>query len=159
MKLSQIAERIGAHIENGSPDTEINGVAGIEQAACGQITFVANAKYNAAAKTTKASAVIVAENFPAINTGMLRSNNPYLAWAKAIELFYQPPRYAPGIHPTAVVHPTAMKKLGKNAHLGPYVVIDEDVVIGDNAILLAHVVIYRGVSMGHNFFAHAHAVV
>jgi UDP-3-O-[3-hydroxymyristoyl] glucosamine N-acyltransferase len=88
---------------------------------------------------------------------MLRSKNPYLAWAKAIELFYQPPSYAPGIHPTAVVHPKA--KLGKNAHIGPYVVIDEDVVIGDNAVLLAHVVIYRGVTIGNNFFAHAHAVV
>jgi UDP-3-O-[3-hydroxymyristoyl] glucosamine N-acyltransferase len=90
---------------------------------------------------------------------MLRSKNPYLAWAKAIELFYQPPRYVPGIHPTAVVHPTARKKLGKNAHIGPYVVLDEDVVIGDNAVLLAHVVIYRGVTIGNNFFAHAHAVV
>jgi UDP-3-O-[3-hydroxymyristoyl] glucosamine N-acyltransferase len=99
----------------------------------------------------------VAENFPAIETGMLRSKNPYLAWAKAIELFYQPPGYAPGVHPTAVVHPKA--KLGKNAHIGPYVVIDEDVVIGDNAVLLAHVVIYRGVTIGNNFFAHAHAVV
>jgi len=157
MKLSQIAERIGAHIENGSPDTEINGVAGIEQAACGQITFVANAKYNAAAKTTRASAVIVAENFPAIPTAMLRSKNPYLAWAKAIELFYQPPQYAPGVHPTAVVHSTA--KIGRNAHLGPYVVVDEGAEIGDGAVLLAHVVIYRGAKIGRNFFAHAHAVV
>jgi len=90
---------------------------------------------------------------------MLRSKNPYLAWAKALELFYQPPSYAPGIHPTAVIHPTAKKKLGKNAHLGPYVVIDEDAVIGDNAVLLAHVVIYRGATIGNNFFAHAHAVV
>jgi UDP-3-O-[3-hydroxymyristoyl] glucosamine N-acyltransferase len=88
---------------------------------------------------------------------MLRSKNPYLAWAKAIELFYQPPQYAAGIHATAVVHKTA--KVGKNAHLGPYVVIDEDAVIGDNAVLLAHVVIYRGATIGANFFAHAHAVV
>ena len=157
MKLSDIAIALNARIENASPETEITSVAGIEQAGPGQLTFVSNPKYNAAAKTTKASAVIVAEDFPAISTGMLRSKNPYLAWAKAIELFYQPPRYAPGIHPTAVVHPTA--KLGKNAHVGPYVVIDEDVVIGDNAVLLAHVVIYRGVTIGNNFFAHAHAVV
>jgi UDP-3-O-[3-hydroxymyristoyl] glucosamine N-acyltransferase len=88
---------------------------------------------------------------------MLRSKNPYLAWAKAIELFYQPPSYAPGVHPTAVVH--SKTKFGKNAHIGPYVVIDEDVVIGDNAVLLAHVVIYRGATIGNNFFAHAHAVV
>jgi UDP-3-O-[3-hydroxymyristoyl] glucosamine N-acyltransferase len=157
MKLSDIAQALDARLENASPETEITGVAGIEQASQGQLTFVSNPKYNAAAKATKASAVIVAENFPAISTGMLRSKNPYLAWAQAIELFYQPPSYPPGIHPTAVVHSTA--KLGKNPHLGPYVVIDRDVVIGDNAVLLAHVVIYRGVSIGNNFFAHAHAVV
>ena len=157
MKLSAIAKALNATIENSSPDTEITGVAGIEHAAPGQLTFVSNPKYNAAAKTTHASAVIVAENFPPIPTGMLRSRNPYLAWAKAIELFYQPPAYAPGIHPTAVVHPTA--KLGKNAHVAAYVVIDEDVIIGDNAVLLSHVVIYRGVTIGDNFFAHSHAVV
>jgi UDP-3-O-[3-hydroxymyristoyl] glucosamine N-acyltransferase len=157
MRLADIAKALNAILENASPEAEIAGVSGIEQAGPGQLTFVSNPKYNAAAKTTKASAVIVGENFPALSTGTLRSKNPYLAWAKAIELFYQPPSYAPGIHPTAVVHPKA--KLGKNAHLGPYVVIDEDAVIGDNAILLAHVVIYRGVTIGHNFFAHAHAVV
>jgi UDP-3-O-[3-hydroxymyristoyl] glucosamine N-acyltransferase len=159
MKLADIAAALNARLENASPDTEIHGVSGIENAGRGQLTFVSNPKYNAAAKTTRASAVIVAENFPAISAGMLRSKNPYLAWAKAIELFYQPPRYAPGIHPTAVIHPTAREKLGKNAHIGPYVVIDEDVEIGDNAILLAHVAIYRGAKIGHNFFAHTHAVV
>jgi len=159
MKLADIAKALDARLDNASPTTEITGVAGIEQAATGQLTFVSNPKYNAAARTTKASAVIVAEDFPAINAGMLRSKSPYLAWAKAIELFYHPPTYAPGIHPTAVIHPRAKKKLGKNAHIGPYVVIDEDVVIGDNAVLLAHVVIYRGATIGNNFFAHAHAVV
>jgi UDP-3-O-[3-hydroxymyristoyl] glucosamine N-acyltransferase len=159
MKLADIANALNARLDNASPETEISAVAGIEQAGPGQLTFVSNPKYNAAAKTTKASAVIVAEDFPAISTGMLRSKNPYLAWAKAIELFYHPPRYAPGIHPTAVVPPKARMKLGKNAHIGPYVVIDEDVIIGDNAVLLAHVVIYRGVTIGNNFFAHAHAVV
>jgi UDP-3-O-[3-hydroxymyristoyl] glucosamine N-acyltransferase len=157
MKLTDIATALNARLENASPNTEIESLAGIETAGPGQLTFVSNAKYAAAAKTTKASAVIVAEDFPAISTAMLRSKNPYLAWAKALELFYQPPRYAPGIHSTAVVHPTA--KLGKNAHIGPYVVIDEGVEIGDDAVLLAHVVIYRGAKIGKNFFAHAHAVV
>ncbi len=157
MKLTDIATALHARVENGSPDIDITGVAGIEQAGPGQLTFVANAKYAAAAKTTRASAVIVAEDFPAIPSAMLRSKNPYLAWAKALELFYQPPQYAAGVHPTAVVHPTA--KIGKNAHIGPYVVVDEGVEIGDNAVLLAHVVIYRGANIGNNFFAHAHAVV
>jgi len=88
---------------------------------------------------------------------MLRSKNAYLAFARAIELFYQPPQYAPGVHPTAVVHASA--KIGANAHIGPYVAIDRDVQIGDNAILLAHVVIYPGVKIGNNFFAHAHSMV
>src|SRR5882757_736665 len=114
MKLSDIASALHARLENGSPDTEIAGVAGVEQAGAGQLTFVSNPKYAAAAKTTKASAVIVAEDFPAIPSAMLRSKNPYLAWAKALELFYQAPRYAPGIHPTAVVHSTA--KIRGNAH-------------------------------------------
>ncbi len=157
MKLEQIASALNARLENGSPDTEITGVAGIEEARPGQITFLANPKYAAAARTTLASAVILAENFPALSTAMLRSMNPYLTFARAIALFYQPPRYAPGVHPTAVVHPSA--KIGENAHIGPYVVIDENVSIGRNAVLLAHVVIYRGAQIGDHFFAHAHAVV
>ena len=157
MKLAQIASTLKARLENGSPDTEITGVAGIEEAITGQITFVANPKYAAAARSTQASAVIVAEDFPAIPTAMLRSKNPYFTFAKAVELFYQPPKYAPGVHPTAVIHPSA--KIGENAHIAPYVVISEGVEIGKNAVLLAHVVIYCDARIGDNFFAHAHAVV
>jgi len=157
MKLSEIASRLGARLENGSPDTEISGVAGIEEAGEHQLTFVANRRYAGAARTTRASAVIVSEDFPAGATAVLRSKNPYLAFARALEFFYQPPQYAPGMHPTAVVHSSA--KIGAGAHIGPYVVIDEDVVIGDRAVILAHVVIYRGARIGKNFFAHAHAVV
>ncbi|MFZ0794910.1 MAG: UDP-3-O-(3-hydroxymyristoyl)glucosamine N-acyltransferase, partial [Candidatus Korobacteraceae bacterium] len=157
MKLSDIASALDATLENGDPEAEITGVAGIEEAAPGQITFVANSKYAAAAKTTSASAVIVTEDFPAISTGMLRSKNPYLAFARAINLFYKAPRYEAGVHPTAVIAPTA--KIGANAHVAAYVVIGDDVEVGDDAVLLPHVVIYRGVRIGKNFFAHAHAVV
>ena len=157
MKLSQIASTLNARLENGSPDTEITGVAGIDEAVAGQITFVANRKYAATARTTQASAVIVADDFPAVSTAMLGSNNPYLSFARAIELFYQPPRYAPGVHSTAIIHSSA--KIGAHAHIGPYVVIDENVEIGKNAVLLAHVVIYRDAKIGDNFFAHAHAMV
>jgi len=157
MKLSQIASALNARLENGSPDTEITGVAGIDEAVAGQITLVANRKYAATARTTQASVVIVADDFPAVSTAMLRSNNPYLSFARAIELFYQPPRYAPGVHSTAIIHSSA--KIGAHAHIGPYVVIDENVEIGKNAVLLAHVVIYRDAKIGDNFFAHAHAMV
>jgi UDP-3-O-[3-hydroxymyristoyl] glucosamine N-acyltransferase len=157
MKLSAIAAALGARLENGSSDTEITGVAAIETAGPGQLTFVSNPKYAAAARSSKASAVIVADDFPALATAMLRSKNPYLDFARALELFYKPPQFAPGIHPTAVLHPSAKIKAG--AHIGAYVVVEEDVEIGENAILLAHVVIYRGVKIGANFLAHAHAVI
>jgi UDP-3-O-[3-hydroxymyristoyl] glucosamine N-acyltransferase len=157
MKLSAIASALNARLENGSPDTEITGLNGIEQAAAGELSFVSNPKYSAAARSTRASAVIVSEDFPAIPTAMLRAKDPYLAFAHALELFHEPVRYAPGVHPTAIVHPTA--RIGCDAHIGPYVVVDEDVEIGVRAVLLAHVVIYRGVKIGDNFFAHAHSVV
>jgi len=157
MKLSQIASALNARLDNSSADTEITGLNGIERAGPGELTFVANPKYAAAARLTKATAVIVAENFPVIPAATLRVEDPYLSFAQALELFHQPLHYAPGVHPTAVVHPTAT--IGRGAHLGPYVVVDEHVVIGEQAVLLAHVVIYRGVKIGNNFFAHAHAVV
>jgi UDP-3-O-[3-hydroxymyristoyl] glucosamine N-acyltransferase len=157
MKLSTIASSLNARLDSASPDTEITGLNGIEQAGAKEITFVANPKYAPAARVTKAAAVIVAENFPEIPTATLRVEDPYLSFARALELFHQPLRYAPGVHATAIVHPSA--KIGQRAHLGAYVVIDENVEIGDDAVLLAHVVIYRGVKIGSNFFAHANAVV
>jgi UDP-3-O-[3-hydroxymyristoyl] glucosamine N-acyltransferase len=157
MKLSEIASALSASLENADGNTDITGVAGIEEAAAGHITFVANPKYAAMAKTTPASAVIVSEDFPDIPGGMLRSKNPYLAFARAINLFYKTPAYQPGVHPTAVIAPSA--KIGTDPHIGAYVVVEDEVEIGDNAVLLPHVVIYRGVQIGDNFFAHAHAVV
>ena len=157
MKLSGIAAALGARLENGTPETEITGVAGVEDAQPGELTFVSNPKYAALARSTRASAVIVAEDFPAVPAAMLRSKNPYLDFARALEIFYPTIKYAPGVHATAVVHESA--KIGAGAHVGPYVVIGEDVEIGAHAVLLAHVVIYRRVKIGDKFLAHSHSVV
>ncbi|HXW91370.1 MAG TPA: UDP-3-O-(3-hydroxymyristoyl)glucosamine N-acyltransferase [Terriglobales bacterium] len=157
MRLRDIASALGARLENGSPDTIITGVAGVEQASAGQITFVANPRYAAAARLTQASAIILSEEFPAVSAAMLRTQDPYWAFARCIELFYQAPRYPPGVHPTSVIHPSA--KIGDHPHIGPYVVVEEGVEIGNHAVLLAHVVIYRFAKIGDNFFAHTHAVV
>jgi UDP-3-O-[3-hydroxymyristoyl] glucosamine N-acyltransferase len=157
MKLSAIASALHARLENGSPEIEITGLNGIEEAGPGDLTFVSNPKYAALARTTKASAVIVSGDFPAVPTAMLRVKDAYLAFARALELFHPEQKYAPAVHATAVVHESA--RIGSGAHIGPYVVIGEDVEIGANAVLLAHVVIYRGVIIGQNFFAHAHSIV
>ncbi len=162
MKLGEIAQRLGCRLE-GDASTEITGVAGIESAEAGLLTFFSNPRYRRALGTTRASAVFIgAEVALPPRTGMpalaaLRSQNPYLDFARAIELFHQPPRYAPGIHPTAVL--AASARIGPGAHIGPYCFVDESVEIGRNAVLHSFVTIYRDARIGDDFFAHAHAVV
>ncbi len=157
MKLLEIARSIGATAENVPAELEITGVAGVDEAGPTELTFLTNPKYTAAAATTRAAAIIVSPGFPADGRAVLRCQNPHLAYAKALELFYSPPRYQPRIHPTAVIASSA--KVGPNAHVGAYVVIDDEVEIGANCTILPHVVIYRGATIGDNFFAHSHAVV
>ncbi|HZB89133.1 MAG TPA: UDP-3-O-(3-hydroxymyristoyl)glucosamine N-acyltransferase [Terracidiphilus sp.] len=156
MKLGELATRLGAELR-GDADLEITGVKGIEEAGPTEITFVANPKYGGLAKTTRAAAVVVEPEFPDIASATLRIKNPYHAFSRALGMFYQPPAYAPGVHTTAVIHPTA--KIGPGAHIGAYVVIGPGVQIGPRATLLPHVVLYPGVRAGSHFFAHAHAVV
>ena len=154
--LAALADTLGATL-HGDPAARITRVSGIETASPGDLTFVANPKYASLARTTQATAVLVEPDFPEIPAATLRLKNPYLAFARAIELFYQPPTYAPGIHPTAAIAPTA--SIGANAHIGAYAVIGDHVILGDNAVILPHVVLYPYTEVGDNFFAHAHAVV
>lgn len=162
MKLSDLAQKVDGRLDTPS-DLEIIGVAGLEDAQPGQITFLANKRYTPLLKTTSASAVFVDNSFALTRDSnqpplaLVRSDNPYLAFARALELFYQPPAYAPGIHPTAVI--AASAKIGANAHIGPHCFVDENVVIGRNAVLHSSVSIYRGAKIGDLFFAHSHTVV
>jgi UDP-3-O-[3-hydroxymyristoyl] glucosamine N-acyltransferase len=162
MKLADLAEKLFCRLE-GPPETEIQGVAGIDQANPGQITFLSNKRYIPFLKTTQASAVLIEEGAPLDRDpnlpplAALRTPNPYLAFAQALELFYQPPQYQPGVHPTAVIARTA--RVPEGVHIGPYCFIDENVEIGQNAVLHSFVTIYQGAKIGDNFFAHAHAVV
>jgi UDP-3-O-[3-hydroxymyristoyl] glucosamine N-acyltransferase len=156
MQLGELATRLGAELR-GNPQLEITGVRGIEEAGPSEVTFVANPRYAGLAKTTQAAAVLVEPEFPEIETATLRIKNPYYAFARALGLFYQPPAYLPGVHPTAVIDPTA--EIGEGAHIGAYVVVGAGVRLGSNATLLPHVVLYPGVRTGSHFFAHAHAVV
>jgi UDP-3-O-[3-hydroxymyristoyl] glucosamine N-acyltransferase len=87
----------------------------------------------------------------------LRCENPYLAFAKALEMFYQPPQPDSGVHSTAIIHPTA--EIGPDASIGPYAVIGRDVRIGARTVLHSHVVIYQGARIGDDFCAHSHSVV
>ena len=131
----------------------------LEQARETELTFLANPRYAPKLKYTRAAAVILSADAGPVVPGVaaLRSPHPYLSFARALELFYQPPRPAVGIHPLAVI--SAGVRVGKNPSIGPFVFIDRDVEIGDNVVLHPHVVVYRGARIGDDFYAHSHAVV
>jgi len=162
MKLSELAQKLNCRLE-GSPYLEIHGVAGIEHANSEQVTFLANRKYLSQLKTTRAAAVLIEEGVAIERDAVLgplaalRSTNPYLAFALALELFYQPPQYKPVIHATAVIAGSA--KIGEGAHIGPYCYVEDEVQIGRNAVLHSFVNVYRGAKIGDDFFAHSHVVV
>jgi UDP-3-O-[3-hydroxymyristoyl] glucosamine N-acyltransferase len=156
MKLAELAQNLGC-IVDGDETLEISGVAGLEDAQPGELTFLANRKYVRALETTRASAVLIAKDEPRPRIAALRSANPYLDFARAIELFHPAPAYAPAIHPAAVVADSA--KIGAGAHIGPFCFIEHDVEIGRNAVLHSFVSIYRGARIGDDFFAHSHSCV
>jgi len=156
MKLQDLASALGCEL-HGDGAVEISGVAGMEQAGPTEVTFLANPKYAPKVKTTRAAAVLVSQPIEGLSAAQLLSSNPYVDFARALALFYQPPRPAPGVHPTASIAATA--RVGENASIGPFAVVGENVVIGRNAVLHPHVVIYEGARIGDEFYAHSHAVV
>ena len=156
MKLRDIAAALGCELI-GDGELEIRGVAGLEQAGPDQVTFLANPKYAHKVKHTRAGAILVSEPVRGVPIACLISANPYLDFARTLELFYRPPRPPPGIHPLAAVAPSA--RIGEGASIGPFAVVGENVVMGRNAVLYPHVVLYEGAEIGDDFCAHSHAVV
>src|ERR1019366_3398809 len=116
-----------------------------------------NPKYRSKLGTTQATAIIAGSDVDTLGKPTLRSADPYMSFARALEVFYPFQRPAAGIHPTAVIAPDV--KLGRNASIGPYVVIEAGAEIGDDCVLKSLVTIYPGVKIGHRFFAHSHAPV
>ena len=154
--LRDLADRLDGEL-HGAEDTLITGVNGLESATPEQLTFLANRRYTAAVAQTQAGAVLVGLDAGTFPVPTLRVKDPYLAFAQAVALFHTAPEYKPGVHPTAVVAETA--RIGRNAHIGAYVVVMEEVELGDGAVVLPHCVLYPGVRTGRNLLMHAHAVV
>jgi len=149
--LGAIAAQLGCTV-SGDPDVLITGVAGLDSA---KPTFLANKKYTAQVGTTQASAIVAAR--PAASLPTLVSTNPYLDFARALQLFYTPPRPPAGVHPTAAIDPTAV--IGPGASIGAFCAIGARVTIGSNAVLHPHVVIYEGAQIGDSLLAHSHVTV
>jgi UDP-3-O-[3-hydroxymyristoyl] glucosamine N-acyltransferase len=155
-KLQDLASALGCTL-SGDGEIEITGIAGMEQAGPADLTFLANPKYTHKVKHSRAAAILVSEPLPQSTPASLVSANPYHDFARALALFYQPPRPKPGIHPQASIAATAV--VGEGAAIGPFAVVGENVTIGRNAVLHPHAVIYDGVKIGDDFCAHSHAVV
>ena len=156
MKLSEIAARLGCEIRSGG-ETEISRLAGIDEAGPGCLTFVSNRKYVSRIKTTRASAIILGYDAPEVSIPSLRTSNPYLAFAQALELFDEPIRPEPGIHPLAVIAPDAT--IGPNPSIGAYVFVGAGCTIGSHAVLHPFVMLYPKADLGNDVLLHSHVVV
>jgi UDP-3-O-[3-hydroxymyristoyl] glucosamine N-acyltransferase len=156
MKLGKLAQQLECQWE-GPADLEITGVAGMDEAQAGEITFLSNPKYLPKLRTTRAAAIIAGPDVDTLGKAVLRSPDPYMSFARALEMFYPPQRPPAGIHPTAVIATDA--KLGRNPSIGPYAVVEAGAEIGNDCVLKSFVMIYPGVKIGDRFFAHSHAVV
>ncbi|MGZ8428719.1 MAG: UDP-3-O-(3-hydroxymyristoyl)glucosamine N-acyltransferase [Candidatus Deferrimicrobiaceae bacterium] len=155
-RLTDLADRIGARLV-GDGERVVAGIAPIEEAGPGQVTFLANPKYTRIAKGSKATAIIAKEVVPGAQTAFLLSDNPYFAFACAMEAFHPPARPAPGISDKAVVDPSA--RLGRDVAVAPFVVIQEGAEVGDRTALFPGVYVGKGVTIGPDCLAYPHVVL
>jgi UDP-3-O-[3-hydroxymyristoyl] glucosamine N-acyltransferase len=154
--LSSIAERIGGEVA-GDGSIELTGLAAAEDAAAGQLTFAEKPSYLAAAERSQASAILVAKSVLTSGKPLLRVQNPRVAMAALLPLFYPPARHAPGIHPSAVVASSAI--IDPSVHLGPHCVVGEGVRIGPRTALLGGNHLGAGTTIGEDCLLFPHAVV
>jgi UDP-3-O-[3-hydroxymyristoyl] glucosamine N-acyltransferase len=151
VKLRELAERLGCELR-GDGDVDVGGVAGIEQAGPGDVTFLANPRYAAHLAVTRAAAVILAPGHEA-PVPCLFTEQPYLAFARAVAMLRPPPRPAPGVHPSAQVDPSAI--LGADVHVGALAVVGRGVRLGARSTLHPEVVLYEGVTVGEDCVLHS----
>jgi len=151
VKLRELAARLGCELL-GDGDVEIRGVAGLEQAGPGDLTFLANPKYAAHLATTRASAIVVAPGHDATAPRLVAAN-PYLTFARAVGVLCPPPRPAAGIDPRAHVDSTAV--VGEGAHVGAFAVVGPRARVGARTVLRPHVVLYEDVTVGEDCLLHS----
>jgi UDP-3-O-[3-hydroxymyristoyl] glucosamine N-acyltransferase len=151
VKLRELAARLDCELR-GDGEVEVGGVAGLEQAGPGDLTFLANPRYAPHLAATRATAVIVAPGHEAPLPCLL-ADNPYLAFARAVALLRPPARLPPGVHPSAQVDPTAV--LGHGVHVGALAVVGPGVRLGARSRVHPHVVLYEGVEVGEDCVLHS----
>jgi len=139
--LQEIGTLVGGQVE-GDPALEITGIASLEEAKAGEISFLAEIKHFPRLEKTKATAVIVPLSLPPFPKPLIRTANPYLAYAKVQALFTHRPYSAKGIDPRAFIGQNV--KIGQDVSIYPFVYIGEGSQIGDRVVL------YPGVFLGES---------
>jgi UDP-3-O-[3-hydroxymyristoyl] glucosamine N-acyltransferase len=153
MKLKEIAKLVSGRVV-GNEDLAIKRIAPIEEAGSGDLVFVLDEKYLALALASRASALITSLNCSPNGKCAIQVDDPRLAMAKILPLFAPEKKFPKGIHKTAVI-PTSCK-VGKNASIGPYVVLGENVLIGEQCVLYPHSYIGDNCKIGKNCVIHSH---
>jgi UDP-3-O-[3-hydroxymyristoyl] glucosamine N-acyltransferase len=154
--LADLAVRLGCRLE-GDGSIEVVRVASLEEAGPGDLSFLANPRYAARLSGTHASAVIVHPSVEVAPCARLETDQPYLAFAEAVEVLTPPGRPEPGIHPLAAVHPSA--QLGTDVSIGPFASIGAGARVGSRTVVEAQVVIGSGAAVGDDCHLHAHVSV
>jgi UDP-3-O-[3-hydroxymyristoyl] glucosamine N-acyltransferase len=157
LTLAQIVARLGGRVA-GDPQTEVRQVGSLERARAGQITFLASPRHKAKLGATGASAVILSAEAEMLTTlPRIVCHAPQLYFARLSQLFNPLVRQPEGIHPSAVVAPSA--RLGAHVSVGAGCVIGEEVEIGEYSCLYPRVVVYAGCSLGRRVILHAGVVI
>jgi UDP-3-O-[3-hydroxymyristoyl] glucosamine N-acyltransferase len=165
---------------SGDPGVDILRVAKIEEAAAGDLTFLANPKYEKFVGTTKASAILVSSSFDAkrerAGLTFIRVPDPYVGFLRVMKrVTPMPDPFPKGIHPTAIISESATlggnvslgghvvvgrnAVLGENTKIGPGCVIGDGVVIGENCLIYPNVTVYHGCRVGNGVVIHAGVVL
>jgi UDP-3-O-[3-hydroxymyristoyl] glucosamine N-acyltransferase len=157
MKLSELANCLSdCQLDARDSDPEITGVAALDRAQAGELTFLSSTKYLPLLQSTQASAAIV-DLQTDCHLPCLRTSNPRLVFAKAIALFYRPPQIPIGIHPTAVIGRDV--RLGKDVAIAAGVAISDRVHLGDRVAIYPNTTIYADVKVGNDTTIHANCTI
>jgi UDP-3-O-[3-hydroxymyristoyl] glucosamine N-acyltransferase len=156
VKLSDLAARLDCVLE-GDGEIEVLRVAGIQDASAGDVTFIANPKYEKLLPTTRASAVILKPGALSAPCAVLRAADPYLAFARAVRLFAPDWRPAPGVHAHAAV--AAGVELGQDVSVGAFVAVEAGASIGDRTVVFPNVTIGRGARIGSDCVIHSNVSI
>ena len=156
LTLADLADRLGCRLE-GDGTIEITRVTGIEDAGPGDLTFLANTRYAAKLPGTRASAVIADDTVTGAPCAVLRTRQPYLAFAEAVALLSPVIRPPAGVSPLAAVDPSA--RLGSDVSVAAFVTIGPDARVGDRTVLHPHVMVGGRATVGADCMLHAHVSV